>query len=160
VIGRLDRLIAAEGVAAAPDALPALVHGLLSQVWVVEELTHAHALVGEAPSGTIVVTRSGQCLTVDGSFEVGVPAAAHSLVARRSELRSLRDRDTELQGTVAAAESRGDDLVARQPLAGDGEPRIEQPRTERRTRGEHLVLGGRGAAHPNTFVPSANTSTV
>ena len=106
VIGRLDRLIAAEGVGAAPDALPALVHGLLSQVWVVEELTHAHALVGEAPSGTIVVTRSGQCLSVDGSFEVGVPAAAHSLVARRSELRSLRDRDTELHSTMTAAEAR------------------------------------------------------
>jgi exodeoxyribonuclease V gamma subunit len=28
-------------------------------------------------------------------------------------------------GTVAAAESRGDDLVARQPLAGDGDPRID-----------------------------------
>jgi chromosome segregation protein len=83
-----------------------LVPGLLARVWVVEQLTHAHALVREAPSGTIVVTRSGQCLSVDGSFEVGVPAAAHGLVARRSELRSLRDRDAELQGTVAAAEAR------------------------------------------------------
>lgn len=32
-------------------------------------------------------------------------------------------------GTVAAAESRGDDLVARQPLAGDGDPRVEIRRT-------------------------------
>lgn len=32
-------------------------------------------------------------------------------------------------GTVAAAESRGDDLIARQPLAGDGDPRIDIRRT-------------------------------
>ncbi|MEI6239631.1 MAG: chromosome segregation protein SMC [Planctomycetia bacterium] len=103
VIGRLDRLVMAEDTGAMPDGL---VHRLLTRVWVVDRLDHARALVHEAPPGTLVVTRGGQCLSGDGTFEIGAPASAHGLVARRSELRSLCDRDAELSGTVATAEAR------------------------------------------------------
>jgi chromosome segregation protein len=103
VIGRLDRLVGASGDDAGPEGL---VHRLLSAVWIVERLEHAHALARVAPPGTLVATRSGQCLSTDGLFEIGASAGTHGLVARRSELRSLRDRDAELAGTVAAAEAR------------------------------------------------------
>ena len=103
VIGRLDRMVGGAGDGAPPGSLA---HRLLARVWVVERLDHAHALVHQAPPGTLVVTRGGQCLSADGSFEIGATAGTHGLVARRSELRSLRDRDAELNGTVAAAEAR------------------------------------------------------
>jgi len=103
VIGRLDTLIAA---GATDESSGAVVRRLLARVWVVETVEHAEALVREAPAGTTVVTREGQSLSADGAFEVGSPAAAHGLVARRSELRSLRERDDELTRTAAVAEAR------------------------------------------------------
>jgi len=109
VVGRLDRLLA--GPARADSADP-LVARLLGRAWVVERLEHARALVGEAPPGTIAVTRAGQLLSTAGPFEVGAASLSHGFVARRSELRSLRARDGELSRTVAAAEERIRDLQA------------------------------------------------
>jgi chromosome segregation protein len=103
VIGRLDELVVAQ---AAGDGPGDAVRRLLERVWVVETLDHALALIREAPAGTTVVTRGGQSLSTDGAFEVGTPAAAHGLVARRSELRSLQERDDELTRTVTTAEAR------------------------------------------------------
>lgn len=125
VIGRLDRLAGAAGTEAPTDAL---VSRLLAHVWVVEQLDHARALIREAPPGTVAVTRSGQCLSADGGFEIGVPAAAHGLVARRSELRSLRDRDSELHGTLAAAEARIRTLQAEIAELQDASRRLQARR--------------------------------
>jgi chromosome segregation ATPase len=49
----------------------------------------------------VVVTRGGQCLSSDGTFEIGVPSTATGIVTRRSELRTLNDRHAELTRTVA-----------------------------------------------------------
>ena len=103
VIGRLDRLL---GPATGDTTAGTVARRLLGRVWVVERLDHARALVREAPTGTLAVTRAGLCLSADGTFEMGTPAASQGLVARRSELRSLRERDEGLTGTVAAAEAR------------------------------------------------------
>ncbi|MFM8379288.1 MAG: hypothetical protein ACKOB1_08180, partial [Planctomycetia bacterium] len=113
VIGRLDALAADDADGPGPGDV---VRRLLERVWVVETLDHARALMHVAPAGTTVVTRGGQSLSAGGIFEVGSPAAAHGLVARRSELRSLRERDDELTRTVAAAEAR---IHALQAEVGD-----------------------------------------
>ena len=98
VVGRLDRLLAA-----ADGETPhhPLIRRLLGRVWVVDRLDHAQALVREAPAGIVVVTRGGQCLSSDGTFEIGVPSTATGIVTRRSELRTLNDRHAELSRTVA-----------------------------------------------------------
>ena len=95
VVGRLDRLVGADGMQ--PCA------GLLERVWVVERIEHARALVHEAPSGTLVMTRAGHCLAGRSSFEIGSATVAGGLVARRSELRSLTARHEELVAAVGKA---------------------------------------------------------
>jgi len=103
VIGRLADLV----IAGQPDSPQAcLVHLLLDHVWVVERLDHARELVRRAPAGTIAVTASGVCLSTAGTFEVGMPGATPGMVARRSELKALRDRDAELTATTTDAENR------------------------------------------------------
>ena len=103
VIGRLDQLVMA-GQPDSPQA--ALVHRLLGRAWVVERIDHARALVAQAGPGTIAVTRGGLCLSADGTFEAGSAGAGQGLVARRSELRALRERDVELTANTTAAEAR------------------------------------------------------
>ncbi len=103
VVGRLADLVVA-GQPESPQA--GLVRRLLGSVWVVERLDHAQALVTQAPAGTIAVTRSGICLSAGGTFEVGTTGTGQGLVARRSELRALRDRDAELSATTAETETR------------------------------------------------------
>ena len=109
VVGRLDRLVASEN---ATPRQRELVRRLLGGVWVVDRLEHAQALVREAPAGVVVITRAGQCLSHDGSFEVGTPSAATGLVSRRSELRALAERHDELQRTLDAAAATIESLQA------------------------------------------------
>ena len=99
-VGRLDRLLAADAGHAEPDAL---LSRLLGRVWVVERIEHALPLRAAAPTGTLFMTRTGACLTAEGGFEVGTPAAAVGLVARRSELRALDARHEDLVRAVDAA---------------------------------------------------------
>jgi chromosome segregation protein len=109
VVGRLDRLLHSE------DSLPRqreLVRRLLGTVWVVDRLEHAQALVREAPPGVVVVTRAGESLSRDGSFEVGTPQATTGIVSRRSELRALTERQDELQRTVATTSATIESLQA------------------------------------------------
>ena len=143
VIGRLDSLVAAD---AAGDGSGAAVRRLLARVWVVETVEHGAALIREAPAGTTVVTRDGQSLSADGAFEVGSPAGALGLVARRSELRALRDRDDELTRTAAAAEARIRMLQAEvgdlgQTLRGLQSRRQQETETLASTRAEAARLG-------------------
>jgi chromosome segregation protein len=99
VVGRLDRLVETEH---ASDRHRQIARRWLGRVWVVERLDHAQALVRVAPAGVLVVTRGGQCLSTDGTFEIGTPAAASGIVSRRSELRAVTTRHEELTRTVAA----------------------------------------------------------
>jgi chromosome segregation protein len=111
VIGRLDRL-----ACPAAENAPEVVSHLLGRVWVVERLADALPLLAEAPPHLLFVTPAGECLSAEGVLEVGQPAAANGAVARRSELRSLEQRQAELERTVldaeASIESLQDELAA------------------------------------------------
>jgi chromosome segregation protein len=112
VIGRLDRLVAADPAAGNAPQSPRLLEHLLGRVWVVERIDQALPLVASAAPGTVFLTRSGDCLAADGTFEIGVPAAAAGLVARRAELRSLDARHAELTSTTETATAHIESLQA------------------------------------------------
>jgi chromosome segregation protein len=99
VVGRLDRLVAAD--AAPADAT--LVRRLLGRAWVVESLAQAAVLLESAPAGTLLLTRAGESLSAAGGLEIGAGPAALGLVSRRSELRELEQRAAELATAVELA---------------------------------------------------------
>ena len=114
VVGRLDRLVAADPTTPAWGPLQTrLAAALLGRVWVVERIDHALPLVASAPAGVLFATRDGQTLSGQGMFELGEPRAAAGLVARRAELRAVEQRHDELERTAAAAAASVTDLQAR-----------------------------------------------
>ena len=152
VIGRLDTLIAAPAAGAGPSDA---VRHLLERVWVVDALEHAQALMHAAPAGTTVVTRGGQSLSADGAFEMGTPAAAHGLVARRSELRALQERDDELTRTVAAAEAR---IQALQGQVAELRDTVRQLHARRHQEAETLASARAEAARLGRDCDAARTA--
>ena len=102
VIGRLDRLLA-DATAAASDPNADIVRRLLGHVWIVETIGVAVPLLAGAPEGTLFMTRSGDSLSAADGFETGGTGSTAGLVARRSELRELHRRVTELTAVVAEA---------------------------------------------------------
>jgi chromosome segregation protein len=104
VIGRLDRLVLAAGEAPVSDV--PLLRRLLGRAWVVESIEQAAPLLATAPAGTLLVTRSGDCLSASAGLEVGAGTVTTGLVARRSELREIDHRVRSLAAAVelAAAE--------------------------------------------------------
>jgi len=109
LVGRLDRLLP-EPPASAREAL--LRERLLGRVWIVDEVRHALPLLATAPPTTLFVARDGACVSADGFFEIGTPAAAAGLVARRSELRALERKGFELEDSHRAARATIDVLQA------------------------------------------------
>ena len=154
VIGRLDALVGA-GAGPGGRGLGDVGRRLLERVWVVETLDHARALVHVAPVGTTVITRGGQSLSADGAFEVGSPAAAHGLVARRSELRSLREREDELTRTVAAVEAR---IQAFQSQVGDLRESVRRLQARRQQEAETLASARAEAARLGRDCDAARTA--
>jgi chromosome segregation protein len=100
VVGRLDRLVAADDSGGGP---PLLVRRLLGHAWVVADLDVAIRLLDDAPPGTLLITPAGDCLSAAGGLEVGNPAATAGLVTRRTELRDLDRRAEDLAAAVDAA---------------------------------------------------------
>ena len=100
LVGRLDRLVAAGN---AIPGEPTLVRRLLGHAWVVDSLDTAVRLLETAPGGTLLITRTGECLSTTTGLEVGSPTAAAGLVTRRSELRDLDQRVADLAAAVDAA---------------------------------------------------------
>ncbi|MFM9059951.1 MAG: chromosome segregation protein SMC [Planctomycetaceae bacterium] len=134
VVGRLDRLVAGDDGHGTPrGAAAVLLDRLLGRVWIVERIAQALPLVPSAPAGTLFVSRAGDCLSADGTFEIGVPAAATGLVARRAELRALEHRHAELTGTTDAATARVAEL---QGAISDLRADIAQAQDRRREAGE------------------------
>jgi len=99
VVGRLDRLVTAD----MPPADATLVRRLLGRAWVVESLEQAAALLASMPAGTLLLTRAGESLSVEGGLEIGGGPAALGLVSRRSELRELEQRAADLATAVDLA---------------------------------------------------------
>jgi len=106
VVGRLDRLVAADG---RDDDRAARI---LGHVWVVDDLIAARRCLTGAPAGTIALTRRGEALTGRVVAEVGDQAAAVGLVARRAELRAARLRADELVEAVGRAREARDEAAA------------------------------------------------
>ena len=112
IVGRLDRLVLDAPSASHDDHAAAILHRLLGRVWVVERIEHALPLAPTAPAGTLFITRAGATLTADGTFTIGAASATAGLVARRSELRALDERQHELRAAVDAAQVEVDRLQA------------------------------------------------
>ena len=127
IVGRLDRLVAADA-AAEPRPAAALLQRLLGHAWVVDRIEHALPLLAAAPAGTLFMTRDGLCLSAAGMFECCTTAAAAGLVARRSELRALEKRHEELERVTAAAAAAITDLQAE---AADINERLRLARSRR-----------------------------
>jgi chromosome segregation protein len=108
IVGRLDRLLTADLASSGTggdERQARLLESLLGRVWIVERIEHALPLLASAPAGTLFVSQDGHCLSAEGSFEIGTPAAASGLVARRAELRATELRRDELARTVAEREA-------------------------------------------------------
>jgi chromosome segregation protein len=120
VVGRLDRLLAsADGDGGETTDGPERTtveqarKALLSRIWVVERPPDALPLLAGAPPGTRFLARSGECITADGSFELGSGAAGTGLVAQRAELRGLEHRQQACVEEAEAAQRTIDELQAR-----------------------------------------------
>jgi chromosome segregation protein len=98
VIGRASQFVEA------PADLAPLVDRLLGDVWFVENLAAALALLSAAEQSTSFVTLSGELLAADGTLIVGPIHSTIGLISRRSELRALKQQITESQHNVAAAQ--------------------------------------------------------
>jgi len=106
VLGRADRF-----VEASPAYLP-LAERLLGNTWVVESLEDAIRLAESNPNVDFV-TRAGETVAADGSICVGPRTAVGGLVSRRSELRALSVRITELKTDQQRLRGDADDAAAK-----------------------------------------------
>ena len=98
VLGRASQFVEA------PADLAPLVDRLLGDVWFVENLAAALALVSTAEQNTSFVSLSGELLAADGTLIVGPIHSTIGLISRRSELRALKLQITESQHNVATAQ--------------------------------------------------------
>ena len=131
IVGRLDRLLEADLASSdltGDDRQARLLECLLGRAWVVERIEHALPLLAAAPAGTLFVSQDGHCLSAEGSFEIGTPAAASGLVARRAELRATEQRRDELTRTVAEREAA---IVALQEAAEALKSNLRQAQARR-----------------------------
>ena len=131
IIGRLDRLLAADLASsgmAGDERQARLIECLLGRVWIVARIEHALPLRAAAPAGTLFVSQDGHCLSAEGCFEIGVPAAASGLIARRAELRATEQRRDELARTVAEREAA---ITKLQEAAEDLKTEIRQAQARR-----------------------------
>jgi chromosome segregation protein len=133
VVGRLDRLLV-DPPSGERERL--LRESLLGRVWLVETVRDALPLAAAAPPATLFVARDGSCVSADGLFEFGAPAAATGLVARRSELRALETRHRELETACTAARER---ITGLQAEADDAQAAIRQAQGRRQTIAEMLT---------------------
>lgn len=97
--------------------LASLARKLLGHVWIVEGLADAFRLIEGRGSGCLFVTTSGEVVHPDGTFSAGPKQAAAGLISRKSELRELSNRISDLVAAIEAEESQrksAAELVAEQ----------------------------------------------
>jgi len=163
VIGRLDRLLDAENTARFPtESHRTLIRRLLGRVWVVERMEQARDLAANAPAGTLLVTREGQCCSADGLFEVGTATAATGLVSRRSELRAVGQRHEELCRMVDIAERTVDavqtELAAVRQEIRQAQSRRQQAAEEIATSRAEFERAGRETVAAEESIAAAESS--
>jgi len=126
VLGRADRFVKTE------PRFAALAERLLGNTWVVEKLARAVELAESGGGRVSFVTLAGELLRADGTLVVGPRHSSTGLIARRSQLRSLKQQLAELEGRIAQLTQD----------AAEAERRIEQ----RRKQVETLLAEQRRAA--------------
>ena len=84
VIGRLDQAVQID------SAYGNLLTVLLSNTWIVDNLTTAHSLARRYPGRLRLITPQAELLDCNGSICVGPPDNCTGLVSRRMELRGLQ----------------------------------------------------------------------
>ena len=99
VVGRADRFVETD------SAFEHLVWRLLGRTWIVETLQVAKELYRKSDGRTNFITLSGQALNANGTFVAGPASASGGWVTRRTELRTLLERKSELTAQVAEQES-------------------------------------------------------
>ncbi len=122
VLGRADRFIETE-----PRFVP-LAERLLADTWIVQSLASAvHLAASNAPRANFV-TLAGELLCADGTLVVGPQHVSTGLIARRSQLRAMKEQLVELEAKIEQSQATTDRLGQR----------IEQQRQE---------MGAREANH-------------
>jgi chromosome segregation protein len=85
---------------------------LLGQTLIVRELEDAREIAGFT-TGYRFVTLQGELLEADGTLTVGTHHAETGILSRKSELRELRDRSTEVYSRILLAERELEELHQR-----------------------------------------------
>jgi chromosome segregation protein len=99
---------------------------LLGTTLVVQDLATARGLAAEM-SGYRFVTLQGELLESNGELTVGAHHAESGILSRKSELRELRARETELDSQIAAIEQK---LVAAREELARHDTHVEQAQQE------------------------------
>ena len=130
VLGRADQFVG-------PDPpLSGIVNHLLGNTWFVETLQDAMELWQRSQGGVRFVTRGGELLDSDGTLVVGSQHGTSGLIFRRSELRSLRVKLTELN---RARKSADQENLRLEKLITDLEQRICKLEEQHKDRAQHLA---------------------
>ncbi|MBX7105611.1 MAG: chromosome segregation protein SMC [Gemmataceae bacterium] len=94
------------------SGLPGLAERLLGGTFIVDDIATARRLAARAP-GYRFVTRAGELLEADGTLTLGTVPRESGVLSRKSELRSLRvrasevaERTTDCESELAALEER------------------------------------------------------
>ena len=95
--GRAGVLGRAESFVEVEPRYADLAKRLLGRTWFVEKLAHAVELAQTTDCGYRFVTLAGELVDDDGSITVGLQQASAGLISRRSELRSLKLQDAEME---------------------------------------------------------------
>jgi chromosome segregation protein len=130
VLGRADQFVGPN------PPLSGIVNHLLGNTWFVETLQNALELWQRSQGGVRFVTRGGELLDSDGTLVVGSQQSASGLISRRSELRALRVKLTELEHARQSADQ--EDLRLENVIT-DLEQRIRKLEEEHKDRARHLA---------------------
>ncbi|MFQ5494330.1 MAG: chromosome segregation protein SMC, partial [Phycisphaerae bacterium] len=87
-----------------PRDYDGLARHLLGKTVVVETLEDAWRLAAGDVAGHRFVSRAGQVVEADGRVSLGPPSSGGGLISRKSELRALNDRRTEIAKRLATLE--------------------------------------------------------
>ncbi|HEX5992169.1 MAG TPA: AAA family ATPase, partial [Thermomicrobiales bacterium] len=121
------RGVAAHLVSSPPQIAPVLT-SLLGRTLVAADLDTARAALPHLPAGWSVVTITGEIARVGGSVTGGSAMPASGTLARERELRELPDTIAVLEGDLAAARGRAEQVSAAMGAVMDAKRHAEDER--------------------------------